>query len=240
MVSGSEILVKRHASVFAWTSLLGGIGLLAIASFFLSAAWRAPIAAIFFGTFGAIFVLGGTLLVNTVFEFYETGLVMRTLFRAQEVLYADLTSFTFAEEFRYAKGFIPAGRSVEIEFRSANGKPLRLQVSSLRRPEALYALRDRIAAVMAARVREALSQNVEIYWAGGRLSSGQLTVDRPGLFRDHEPLVYRFDSPLEYKLDDRELRISSPSQPGFVVRLPTASENFYPVFHVFRSLVRSA
>lgn len=83
MAFGSEILVKRNAGVFAWTSLVAGLGLLCIAGFFLTPAWRAPAGAIFFGAFG--------------------------LFRSDEIRYSELVGFTFIEEFRFTKFIIRQG-----------------------------------------------------------------------------------------------------------------------------------
>jgi hypothetical protein len=130
MALGSELLVRRHGGVFAWTSLVAGILLLGIAAFFLSPGWRAPVGAYFFGTFGAIFLLGGVALLTTVYEFYEAALVRRTLFGSSELPYRDLRDLRVAAERRYAKLFIPAGVAYEIEFVRPNGRVWRLHTTA--------------------------------------------------------------------------------------------------------------
>src|SRR5947208_1962660 len=132
MSFGSQLLAKRHGGTFTFATLAGGTLLLAIAGFFMTPCWRAKSASMCFGTFGLFFMHGGAILLTNVFKFYESGLIHHTLFGRTEIRYRDLRGFSYAEEKRFAKYFIPAGSAALLTFVTAEGKTLQLQADSVK------------------------------------------------------------------------------------------------------------
>lgn len=104
-------------------------------------------------------------------------------------------------------------------FETTAGKILTLEASSIRRPQRLYALRDRIAAAMAERLKDALARGDEIEWAGARLSRTQLRTSK---------LVLPIDSSVESRSDDERMRVFSRNNPDAMIVLATGTPNFFP------------
>jgi hypothetical protein len=237
---GSEILVIRHGGVFAWASLIGGLGLLGIAAFFWTPAWHAAAASIFFGTFGAIFVLGGTALLTTVFEFYETGFIRRTLFNHLEVPYRELNLFVFSEVRRYAEGIAYTGTAVDIVFITQGGSTLRFHTARIRRPVDLQNVRDRISLALAERMLETAGKTGSVEWAGATLKPTEIRAILRKRFSPDQEFALPISRNLSFRFHEGALQIFVPGNETSALELSTAAPNFFPGFVLFQRYVQSA
>jgi hypothetical protein len=192
---------------------------------------------------GLFLIMAGLQFVRYRFRCHERGVFYRGLFRRSELLYRNLSSFTFSAVRQYYKGGY-IGTSIRMVFvpdPSPGAKPIRFSRSIRNADSDLEVLREHVAAVVGAKLLDKLKREGEIPWSPAAVITTRVLRYRPAKLIGKGDWT---DLPLEEvagtALDQGVLSVFAKGRDKPVLALQATGANFFPGLYAFAHLTEAA
>lgn len=174
------------------------------------------------------------------FRVHQGGIVKLSAFGRRQLLFAEVERMSCQTTRHYHNG-VYTGTSFELRFQPGKGRPLKIKVRVRGSLHDLEQLRDRVAGLLADRLRERLDRESEAPWTDGVWLSRQgVRFARRRLIGRGEETAAAFSRDLRFSIDQGTLQLFVPGDPKPVLSIPCAAEGFYPGFVLFGRLAAEA
>jgi hypothetical protein len=195
---------------------------------------------------GSLLIAMSLFVITSHFEIRELGATARSIYGERQIAFNQMKTFGFSRVIHRVYGVIPAGRSIQMIFYPHTGRPMIFTVELfLQKTDAdLEALREKLAARIAAKMERELQRKGRVEWifprAGTRANRHRrIFISRDG-FVVPEPTgerTYPF-ADVEARFVDGQFMLLTRQNPQKVYEADCASPNFYPGLELVESLTR--
>jgi hypothetical protein len=238
---GRVLLEKRPRWSVAVLLGLTAAGAFAVAAALVSGELEAAELAAVAVAIGLLLAGGAFMMATSGFRCHERGIVKFSPFGRRELRYSEIGGLSYQATRHYYNG-IYTGTSLEAKFfPEGGGSPLGVSARAKGSEQALDLLREQVAGLIAAKLRDRLSRQEEVPWTdGARLSRRGVRFPRRKLLGRGAEAFAAFADGLRYSIDQGFFHLFVPGEKKRVLTLPCGGTNFYPGLLLFGQLAAEA
>ncbi len=193
-----------------------------------------PVLAAFNAAVGAVLAVATFLGAFKGFRCYEKGIVSFSAFGRRQLLFSEVERMSFQVK-RLSRKSVYLVTVFKMRLSPREGRTLTLTDRAHQRLSDLEKLQDRLAGMLADRLRDRIAYEGEAPWTDGvRLSREGVRFARRRRLGGDEETLAAFSQDLRFAIDRGRFELFVPEDRKPVLTLSCDAENFYPGFLLFQ------
>ncbi|HEX6903364.1 MAG TPA: hypothetical protein VF789_26845 [Thermoanaerobaculia bacterium] len=193
-----------------------------------------PVLAAFNAVIGVVLALATLQGALTGFRCYEKGVVSFSAFGRRQILFSEVERMSFQVK-RLSRKAVYLVTLFKMKLYPREGRPLTLTDRAYQRLSDLEKLQDRLAGMIADRLRDRIAYEGEALWTDGvRISREGVRFTRRRLLGGGEETLAAFSQDLRFAIDRGRFELFVPDDRRPVLTISCDAENFYPGFLLFQ------